>query len=80
MENFLKPTELFKGAVLEMKNKVAICIETLNTFLQAYTDCQENYKQDYKNYPWIFPDERVFDHFKSFLERLNKVYVSDICF
>lgn len=59
-----------------MKNKVEVSIETLNTFLKSYTECQENFEQDNKIYPWEFPDERIFNPFKSFLERLNKVHVS----
>lgn len=67
---------MFKGKVLKIKNKVKICIETLNAFLQSYAECQEHYEQDIKIYPWEFPDERIFNPFKGFLERLYKVHVS----
>lgn len=67
---------MFKEKVLKTKKKVEVCIETLNSFLQSYAECQEHYEQDNKIYPWEFPDERIFNPFKSFLERLNKVHVS----
>lgn len=72
----MEPSELFKGKVLKIKNKVEICIETLSTFLESYTECQKHYTQENKIYPWEFPDERIFNPFKSFLERLSKVHVS----
>lgn len=66
---------MFKGNNSEMGSKVKTCIETCKQFLQSYSDCRESYRDD-KVYPWEFPDERVFDSFKMFFDRLVKIDVS----
>lgn len=77
---FLNPSELFKSKQTEMMENVKVSLETCNAFLKSYSECQEKHDQDIKNYPWEFPDKRVFSHFENFLDKLNKIYVSLIKF